>query len=164
MDMNRLVFIAFSCLTISHILFAGGRKPQDYTPGQLKSAKDTLLLQDTKIVLDSYLWRDFMPQSPPDGKPLRGAINLIPLGKQYLPDGIDADKFWILNGDEVWSGSLENIRPDLPHQNRIKLEKMAQGGPKWGPGISVTVVVQIIDPHGNRYLLKASDQVIHRTD
>jgi len=162
--MNRLVLIVLYCFSVSFILLAGSRKPQDYTPAQLKSAEDTLLIQNTQILLDNYLWRDFMPQSPPDGKPLRAAINIIPLETQYVPDGIEADKFWILNGDEVWSGSLETIRPDLPSQNRPKLEKMAQGGPKWGPGIAVTVVVQIIDAQGNRYLLKATDQLIHRTD
>lgn len=105
-----------------------------------------------------------MPQSPPDGKPLRAAINVIPLGNVFIPDGVEADKFWILKENEVWSGPLKSVREDLPAQNRVKLEKMAQGGPKWGPGIAVTVVVQIIDQDGKLYLLKVSDQQIHRTD
>ena len=164
MDIYRPVFFAIFCLVGVQLLFAGSRKPKDYTPQQLKSAEDTLLIENTKLALDMYLWRDFMPQSPPDGKPLRAAINVIPLGNPFIPDGLEVDKFWILKDEEVWSGPLKSVREDLPAQNRVKLEKMAQGGPKWGPDISVTVVVQIVDGKGNRYLLKASDQKIHRTD
>jgi len=164
MDIYRPVFSLIFCFVCAHLLFAGSRKPKDYTPQQLKSAEDTLLIQNTKLVLDTYLWRDFMPQSPPDGKPLRAAINVIPVVNQFIPDGVHADKFWILNEEEVWSGPLKSVREDLPAQNRVKLEKVAQGGPKWGPGISVTVVIQIIDQDGKSYLLKTSNQQIHRTD
>lgn len=164
MDIYRPVFLVIFCLVSFQLLFSGSRKPKDYTPQQLKSAADTLHIQNTHLTLDTYLWRDFMPQSPPDGKPLRAAINVIPLGNVFIPDGVEADKFWILKENEVWSGPLKSVREDLPAQNRVKLEKMAQGGPKWGPGIAVTVVVQIIDQDGKLYLLKVSDQLIHRTD
>ena len=105
-----------------------------------------------------------MPQSPPDGKPLRAAINIVPVNQEYLPAKIDVDKLWIIKGQEVWSATLRSVREDLPSENLIKLEKMARDGPKWGPGINVTVVVQIIDQRGKPHLLKAADQMIHRTD
>lgn len=105
-----------------------------------------------------------MPQSPPDGKSLRAAITVVPVNQEFLPAGIDAEKLWIINGQEIWSASLKSVRENMPTENFTKLEKIAGEGPKWGPGISVTVVIQIIDQQGNSYLLKAKDQLIHRTD
>jgi len=45
-----------------------------------------------------------------------------------------------------------------------KIEKTASDGPKWGPGITVTVLAQIKDPQGNYHLIKADNQMIHRTE
>jgi len=156
-----MILIFTLCFQIS---FAGSRKPKDYTPDQLEKAADTLMIHEVKLAIETYLWRDFMPQSPPDGKPLRAAVSVIPINKEFLPEGIDADKLWIINGQEVWSATLKSVRENISTENLTKLEKMAHDGPKWGPGISVTVVIQIIDQQGNSYLLKAKDQLIHRTD
>jgi hypothetical protein len=141
------------------IMFAGSRKPKDYTPDQLEKAADTLMIHEVELVIETYLWRDFMPQSPPDGKPLRASISVVPLNQGFLPDNIDADKLWIINNQEVWSTTLQSVRQNLPTENRVKLEKMASEGPKWGPGISVTVVIQIMDQKGNPHLLKARPRI-----
>jgi hypothetical protein len=44
------------------------------------------------------------------------------------------------------------------------LEVFAEGGPKWGPGIEVDVVVRLRDAAGKSWYLKARRQPIHRTD
>jgi len=164
--MKLLQLLSFILIAISglQITFAGSQKPKDYTPDQLKMAVDTLRIQNVEIALETYLWRDFMPQSPPDGKPLRAVITVVPVDQEFLPADIDADKLWIINGQEVWAATLQSVRENLPTENRAKLEKMAHEGPKWGPGTVVTVVVQIIDQKGHSRLLKASHQLIHRTE
>ena len=164
--MNLLRFLSITMIFILcfQISFAGSRKPKDYTPDQLEKAADTLMIHKVKLAIETYLWRDFMPQSPPDGKPLRAAITVVPVNQKFLPADIDADKLWIINGQEVWSATLKSVRENMPSGNLTKLEKMAREGPKWGPGISVTVVIQIIDQKGHSHLLKAKDQLIHRTD
>jgi len=164
--MNLLRFLSITMIFILcfQISFAGSRKPKDYTPDQLEKAADTLMIHKVKLAIETYLWRDFMPQSPPDGKPLRAAITVAPVNQKFLPADIDADKLWIIHGQEVWSATLKSVRQNMPSGNLTKLEKMAREGPKWGPGISVTVVIQIIDQKGDSHLLKAKDQLIHRTD
>jgi hypothetical protein len=152
------------CLLSLQFLFASSRKPKDYTPDQLEKAPDTLTIRNLELTLDTYLWRDFMPQSPPDGKPLRASITVISANQEFLPADIDADKLWIINGQEVWSTSLQSVRENLPSEKITRIEKMARGGPKWEPGTWVTVVIQIMDQQGNSHLLKVKDQLIHRTD
>ena len=164
MNLLRSLSLIMICTVCFQIMFAGSRKPKDYTPDQLEKAANTLTIHKVELTRETYLWRDFMPQSPPDGKPLRAAITVVPVNQKFLPADINADKLWIINGQEVWSTTLQSVRENMPTENLTKLEKMAREGPKWGPGISVTVVIQIIDQKGNSHLLKAGDQVIHRTD
>ena len=164
MNLLRLLSITMIFILCFQISFAGSRKPKDYTPDQLEKAADTLMVHEVGLAIETYLWRDFMPQSPPDGKPLRAAITVVPVNQEFLPADIDADKLWIINGQQVWSATLKSVRENMPSGNLTKLEKMAREGPKWGPGISVTVVIQIIDQKGHSHLLKAENQLIYRTD
>jgi len=144
--------------------YSSGKKPRDLTIKDLISAPDTIQVEKVGVVLETYLWRDFMPVSPPDGKPLRAVVTLLPVHSKHLPADIDAKKIWIIQGEEVWSNSLSAVSPAESDQLVIRLEKTAANGPKWGPGIEVIVVVEIHDKEGNIYLLKAEHQPIHRTD
>jgi hypothetical protein len=44
------------------------------------------------------------------------------------------------------------------------MEIVVRGGPKWGPGIKVDVVVELKDAKNQSHLLRASKQDIHRTE
>jgi len=153
-------FMLFSCHSAG---YSSGKKTEDLTIKDLIMAPDTVWLEDTQITLETYLWRDFMPVSPPDGKPLRAVVSLLPVNSEYLPAGLDAQKIWIIYQEEVWSSPLSAVSPVVPDQPFTRLEKTAANGPKWGPGIEVLVVVELIDKNGNIYLLKAEQQTIHRT-
>ncbi len=136
----------------------------DSTANALMSAPDTVTIDGIAVILETYLWRDFMPVSPPDGQPLRAVITVLPVNSEYLPAGIDADKIWIITGSENWVGLLEKTGEYTAGRPLTRLEKTSGGGPKWGPGINVEVVVQLRDKKGNTYLLGAGKQLIHRTD
>lgn len=151
------------CLFLS-IGNSSGKKHQDLTIKDLISAPDTIQIENVGVVLETYLWRDFMPVSPPDGKPLRAVVTLLPVHSEHLPADIDAKKIWIIQGEEVWANLLSTVSPAEPDHPVIRLEKTAANGPKWGPGIEVIVVVEIHDKEGKTYLLKAEHQPIHRTD
>ena len=145
-------------------IYAWGKKPKDNPLEKFNSVPDTIKVGNNLLVLDTYLWRDFMPISPPDGKPLKAVIYILPVDAKKLPPHIDADKVWIIYKDKIWSDSLEHIGRKVPTETLNKLEKIASGGPKWGPGVTVTVVVQILDKEGRKFLLKANNQMIYRTD
>ncbi len=114
-----------------------------------------------EYTLETYLWRDFMPISPPDGKPLIAIARVTAVDPEPFPEDLDADKLYIIYGDEVWVTDFsDESRPVLPdHQ----LDKVARDGPKWGPGVTVDVVVRLLGG-GETWLLRASDQMIERTD
>lgn len=142
----------------------GSKKSHDFTSKELISAPDTLVVEGIKVVLETYLWRDFMPFSPPDGKPMRAVITLLPTNSDFLPRHLDASRIWVIFQKEMWSSSLTAIGTGESSEPRRRLEKMAANGPKWGPGVEVTVVVEIVDDKGKSHLLKCDRQTIHRTD
>ncbi len=111
--------------------------------------------------LETFLWRVFMPISPPDGKPLIAIARVSAVDLEPFPEDLDADKLYVIHGDQVWvtdfSGESRPVVPD--HQ----LERIARNGPKWGPGVTVDVVVKLVGG-GETWLLRASDQMIGRTD
>jgi len=131
---------------------------------ELLAAKDTVTILKTQVSLETYLWRDFMPSSPPEGRPMRAVVTLHPVNSETIPAEVDLVKLWVISKNSVWSTSLEKVGESDYSTPQSKIEKMASGGPKWGPGITVTVLVQIKDPNGDYRLIKAEDQLIHRTD
>ena len=61
---------------------------------------------------------------------------------------------------EVWTAA---VKQEHPNTEPGVLEVVARNGPKWGPGVTVDVVVQLRDARGQIYRLRARDQPIRRT-
>ena len=127
----------------------------------LLAAPDTVSIGGQEYALETFMWRDFQPITPPGGQPLIAIIWVTEADSLSIPQGLDATILFVINDDEVWETPLSDA--DSPLTPEYKLEKVARDGPKWGPDILVTVVVQI-KFDGSTYLLKASDQYIGRTD
>jgi hypothetical protein len=126
------------------------------------SAPEQVEIDGRKYVLETYMWRDFMPMCPPDGKPLIAIIWVTAVDSLEIPSSLGANRLWIIKDKEVW----ETKFTDEQHQPYydFQLEKIARDGPKWGPKIQVDVVVRLVDKGNKTYLLKASNQWIGRTD
>ena len=162
MSLKNLLLILLAGLFVSQVS-ASSKKPPKPPKPDLSSAQDTIGIAGVQLILETYLWRDFMPVSPPDGKPLRAAVNLIPVNNENLPPNITMDKIWIINGKEIWSDTLNNAGQKVSGENLPRLKMMAQNGPKWEPGTLVKVIVQVKDDQGKIFLLQAKDQPVHRT-
>jgi len=134
-----------------------------YSLNVLRTAPEHIEIDNREYVLETYLWRDFMPISPPDGKPLIAIAWITAVDSQPFPSSLDADLLWVINEDEIWKEKC-SIKRELGARRQHQLEIIAREGPKWGPGIYVDVVVRIIDEENNIYLLRAEDQLIGRTD
>ncbi len=133
------------------------------SPDRVMDIPEELVMVDYTLFIETYLWRDFMPITPPGGKPLRGVIKIIAEGIKGFPVQIKIKQLWIIkNKSEIWeSESLKEQPPEYPNEKIVSFDN----GPKWEPGIMVDVVVRITDTQtGKSFLLKASDQVIQRTD
>ncbi len=129
----------------------------------LLSAPEEVQISNQTFFLETSLWRDFQPVCPPDGEPLIALIWVVTKDSSEFPSSITANRLWVIKDKKwVWETNFSNEQT-IPWP--YKLEKVARNGPKWGPGIYVDVVVMIVDKNDNKkYLLRASDQYIYRTE
>ena len=131
---------------------------------QLKAkAVDTLIIESNSFVLNAYLWRDFQPESPPNGKPMISINWLIDVNSAKIPDNISMLKQYVIYQDSIWISDYESeIRPSQPE---YKIEKMSRNGPEWGPKVYVDVVSQIYDSNTDKtHYLVFKNVFIERTD
>jgi hypothetical protein len=138
--------------------------PPEIPIEQLLAAPDTLVIDSSAIILNTYMYRDFMPISPPDGKPLIAIVDIAKPDSSNLPAGLSADAIWIINGQQIWKSWFSNEQPPADWIRPNLLKRVARKGPKWGPDIYVDTVVRVIGPNGEKYLLRAQHQYIGRTD
>ncbi len=128
----------------------------------IASAPELVEIASRDYTLETYLWRDFMPVSPPDGKPLIAKARVTAVDLEPFPVGLDADKLYVIYGDDVWVTEFSDELPP-PNVADHQLHRIARDGPKWGPDVAVDVVVSLVGG-GGPWLLRASDQIILRTD
>jgi hypothetical protein len=131
--------------------------PSDVSRGQLASAPTRVVSDGVGLTLTAFLTRDFMPISPPDGKPLGGVLRIQTENGTPVPAGIIVSASWILFNSETWSTSVEQ-RPRA--ETGPNYEVVVRDGPKWGPDVMVDIVVRVHDSAGAESLLRAPQQLI----
>ncbi len=158
-----LLFGVALLLSFFLCIAASAGTAEDLSIDELLSAHEEIEIDDRMYALDAFIWRDFMPFCPPNGRPLIASVSVTATDSLEFPKSIDADRIWIVNGSDVWESGF-STEERTRHSSSNHLEKIARGGPKWQTGIKVDVVVRVIDGADNIYLLKASDQPINRTE
>lgn len=153
---------SFAMLSASLLSGCGGGPiaPTPVTPSELAAAPTTVTAAGKSLTLGTYLWRDFQPISPPDGKPLAAVLHVTTGDGSDVPATLRADMVWVLYGTEIWTAVPE----ERPRSETAPVyEAAAHDGPKWGPGANVDVVVRLRDANGRTLLLRAPDQPIRTT-
>lgn len=158
--------LVFACALVPLAALAGCGADGPTAPGsipvsELSAAPTTVVVAGKTLTLGSELWRDFQPISPPDGKPLIGALQVTASDGSAVPEGVRADAVWLVMGTEVWLGTPREERPRT--ETAPVYELVARDGPKWGPGVNVDVVIRLRDGTNRDVLLRAANQPIRGT-
>ena len=159
---NRLTLISAltAVLAITACTEATGPLPRR-SASELRSVPTGVSVAGKTLVLDGYLWRDFMPITPPNGSPLTVVLRVKTSDGSTVPTSVTADGAWVVFQEDVWATGVEEEYPrDIVAPN---YEVVARGGPKWGPGVSVDVVIRLRH-EGREHLLRSADRPIQRTD
>jgi hypothetical protein len=128
----------------------------------LRVAPDTLTLNGYPTIVAPNLWRDFMPSSPPDGEPLAASATFYPISEPDFSNNVSAAYVWVVKGDEVWQAGMKSDDPTrYPHNEVVWI---AGGGPKWGPGIQVDVIIGLMIENRGLQLVRSTGITITRTD
>ncbi len=156
--MQRLAVLLASLLAVSSGCGSSPTAPS--SPATLRSAPTSVAVADKTLILTTSLWRDFMPISPPDGKPLAVVAQVRTSDGSPIPASIKALKLSVVMARSVWSATVVEERSRA--ETSPIYELVARDGPKWGPGVSVDVVVELQDG-ASRHLLRAADQPMKGT-
>jgi hypothetical protein len=135
--------------------------PKVLPPGDPAAAPTRVIIGGKSVTLATELWRDFMPVSPPDGKPLAGVLRIRTEDGSNVPPDVAAETVWVMRGSETWATFLAAPAAGAPGP---AYEVSFFDGPKWGPNEAVDVVVRLRDGTGRVVLLRAPTQTIRRTD
>ena len=132
------------------------------TEFMLRHAPTSISVGETILVLRTSLWRDFQPIAPTNGQPMVGIFSVETEDRSLFPAGVSIERAWVLRGSLVWVPDLMNdpLVDPAPWQRVM----IGRNGPKWGPGISVEVIVEVRQPDGQRRLLRQANVLIGRTD
>ena len=110
------------------------------------------------IELEAYIYRDFMPISPPDGKPMCGLVTLKTKSGNAVPKGITVISIRISHKKKSWSAKMKMD----PNFNRKNVNVRVDGGPKWQTGIMIDITVYL-KYNGREYLLQLEKRKLHKT-
>ncbi len=132
-------------------------------PAALSAAPAEITIDGRVLALETYLWRDFMPLREPGGRSLIAIARVTAKDRQPFPARVQADRMWIIHDKDIWETEFSN-EPRPQDVARVhQYERIARGGPKWDPGIRVDVIVRVVAPDGEPYLLQAPKQIIEKT-
>jgi hypothetical protein len=136
--------------------------PPAYTIAELLAAPLDLKFEGITFEVEVELWRDFMPPSEPDGRPMAAFATVTAVGALDWPAEITTLYVYVVKESEVWASKMERdasgVRP--PNQRLY----VARDGPKWGPGIAVDVVIGIRTTNGVVHLVRIPEVLIRRSD
>jgi hypothetical protein len=108
------------------------------------------------LTLSAEPWLDLEPSDEPPSLSVLLKISTDDHAPVSL--GVKADVGWVLYQGQTWvaPASEERARSEDP----LVYQTVMRGGPKWGPRVSVDVVVHLADSAGRVYLLRAPDQLV----
>jgi hypothetical protein len=138
--------------------------PPDISITQLVAVPETTTVQGRLFNFYTFMARDFMPISPPDGKPLSGVVYITALDSLPITNRLSSDAVWIVYNQQVWKSWFSSQQFPPNEIGKHQLARIFNNGPKWGPHVFVDVIVRLTDAQGNTHLLRASKQWIDRTD
>lgn len=154
--------VSFGLISLVLVYFWPSAEPKwkYYIEPGIYTASEEVSIDNTTFSLETYMWRDFMPISPPDGKPLIVITKIHTIGVIEFPVAISIERIWIIDGTNISSTTATDEFKVYGN----KYEMVFRDGPKWGPGNLIDVCVKMKSISGNSYYLKAVDQPIYRTD
>ena len=147
----------------SNNTFSGTEKQNTIYPEWVINTPEKAEIKGYSLTIEVYLWRDFMPVSPPRGKPLKAVFKVIAKGAKGIPGSIRFEQIWVVKDkNEIWN---TDILKEQPHENPNEKSVLAVNGPKWDPGTIVETVAEFREgENGTSFFIKASKQIIQRTD
>src|SRR2546430_7267111 len=146
------------------LLGAGGGAanggPVATLPPEVRNAPDRIAVEGRSYTLRGDLSRDLMPGPAPTARRgVGGTIFLRADVASDAPQGMRAEKAWLINGLAVWESVPQPLQTfAVDRTNHLSLS--VRDGPIWDPGAQVDVVLQFSTASGTYFIQQRGVQVI----
>jgi hypothetical protein len=131
-----------------------------YIESGIYSAFEEVSIHGVRYTLDTDIWRDFFPPSPPNGRPLIAIIKVHAVDMDEFPLSTKIERLWLINEGNI----ISTLATEEYSVEEGTLEMVFRDGPKWEPEIYIDVVVKLNSVfYPNVYYLMAKNQYIIQT-
>jgi hypothetical protein len=144
-------FVVIAVLSCSVLSCQRAATEPDATLTELLAAPTELDFDGVAFQAQVFASRDFAPVAPADGRPLAVVVRV---GASF--PSVTIERVWVIYSGQVWSSTATRVEGTS--------DWVAHDGPKWGPGVTVDVVMQTSHPTFGPRLLRRPAVVIGRTD
>ncbi len=163
--MKIKVCISFALALLFIISLISCEKPDVFEDTDLlnslyTNSRDTINIENSEYILETYLSRNLMPGGPiPAKRPLVALIFLVNTDSLQISSDIDIRKLYVIKDRLIWSSDPADSND--PYVPDFKLGKVSNDGPEWNTDIYVDVVAEVIDRSiDDKYLVIAKHQYI----
>jgi len=105
---------------------------------ELRSSPENIIVGNNKLILTTFLYRDFMPNAEKNGSKMYCSNELTDTDSLPISTHIILKKQYVIKGNEIWTAEYNKISSDVDYI----LNGTVSDGPKWGPEIEVDVVCE----------------------
>jgi len=138
----------------------GSPGPSAAVPPEARAALEQVYVDGHAYTLQADLYRDLMPGPAPTPKRgVGGSIFLRPDVQSDPPQGIRADKIWLLNGAESWETVPQPLQT-FAADRRNHLSLSVRDGPTWDTSAKVDVVLRFSTASGTYFIQQRGVPVI----
>ncbi|TMD57347.1 MAG: hypothetical protein E6I83_00800 [Chloroflexi bacterium] len=138
----------------------GSPGPSAAVPPEARAALEQVYVDGHTYTLQADLYRDLMPGPAPTPKRgVGGSIFLRPDVQSDPPQGIRADKIWLLNGAESWETIPQPLQT-FAADRRNHLSLSVRDGPTWDTSAKVDVVLRFSTASGTYFIQQRGVPVI----
>lgn len=110
-----------------------------------ENASDAILIEDQKLILETYLYRNFTPGVLPSEKDPRliASLSIVNTDSLAISENFKVEKLFVINEEQIWTSIPKTNENDyLPEYKKNIISK---NGPTWSTDIYVDVVLKIED-------------------
>lgn len=158
--MNNVPMEKVIPLIITVVIGLTGCKKEKGLIDELRSSPEEVSIGTNTLVLNTYLYRDFMPgiDGAVNGSEMICSNQLVDVNNAALPSGITLKKQYLIRGEEIWVGAYaEQVA------NADVIEGIVRNAPKWDTGTRIDVVCEF-EASGEIFRVIARSQLIHRVE
>ena len=158
MEMRLLLSLALVLAACGGAVGSPG--PSSTLPPEARGALEQVFVDGRSYTLQADLYRDLMPGPAPTPKRgVGGTLFLRPDIESAPPQGMRAEKAWLVNGVETWETVPQPLQT-FAADRRNHLSLSVRDGPTWDTSAKVDVVLRFSTATGTYFIQQRNVQII----